>query len=244
MLYTSGNNAFLLNNQQAPCTPGTLAITWPGIPHEFGPVHSGSVGYYEVTFELHDGRRALSLPLNEVLSEYVGTPVPPLAMTSRPTDRLARQIASLIERIASHACQSMPIELLKAYHAAGELLGVIAQEALHAPEKTVDVMQEARWHLLQRFAEPIGIVELARELGISQEYLSRAFRARFGVSPLQFRQDLRIDAAVRLLGSGALSCKEVASRLGFADVQTFTKAFVRHRGQTPGKLARELAHAR
>lgn len=243
VLYTGGDNAFLLGNQQVPCRDTTLVLAPPGVPHDFGPTRPGSVSYQEVTFELSNGTHRLNEPFDEVLSEYAGLTIPPVAMVTQAPVQLARAITHLIESCVRHATSSAPMGLFAAYQSVGELLGVIAEETMEVSRDRTDTIAEARRHLLRRFAEPASVVELAAELGITQSHLSRAFKARYGVSPMQFRQDLRIAAAVRLLSMGSLSCKEVAARLGFADVQTFTKAFTRHRGQTPGRLARELARS-
>jgi len=146
------------------------------------------------------------------------------------------RIRQLIGRVVTEAGSGSVMSLFRAHVAIAELFALVLEEV--GTEQAADPVSLAHRNITIRYAQPLGIVALAEELGISPAYLSRAFKKRYGVSPVQFRQQLRLEAAARLLQTSSLSCKEVAARLGFADVQSFTKAFVRHHGHTPGRFSR------
>jgi AraC-like DNA-binding protein len=62
-----------------------------------------------------------------------------------------------------------------------------------------------------------SVGNMARELGVSREHLSRAFSAHFGMSPVCFRGELRLARTLALLGSRHSSLTQVALAAGFAD---------------------------
>ncbi|GMA28692.1 helix-turn-helix transcriptional regulator [Arenivirga flava] len=96
-------------------------------------------------------------------------------------------------------------------------------------------------HLLDDPADPRSGADWARELGLSERSLTRAFRAQTGLSYLQWRQTLRVQSALTLLGEGA-QVQEVAEQLGYAQPSTFIAAFRRITGTTPGAFTARPRH--
>jgi len=80
-----------------------------------------------------------------------------------------------------------------------------------------------------------GIREIASQIGISREHLSRIFREKTGTSVKRFMLDEKIRIAARLLRNTGLSCKEIAARTGFRDHSTFYRAFLRKMKTSPDK---------
>ena len=78
--------------------------------------------------------------------------------------------------------------------------------------------------------------EWARETGVSERTLARAFRTHTGLSFLQWRQALRVHRALELLGEG-LAVQDVSDILGYSQVSTFIAAFKRVMGITPGAFS-------
>ena len=241
VLFTQSNSHIILGDRLLPVKRGTLVLCPPGLDHDFGPQGPGEITYHEITFELVSGNDRLHLPFGDLLSLYADTPLAPLP----PAQVLAKEQIGVWEQlllgVIHEATTSSRMALFNAHRQLLELFGLIIEE-LTLPRQGYArgkdyVVAEVRRRIARRFAEPVRIRELAKEMMLSPEHLSRAFQQRYGQSPLQYRQELRLAAGARLLQTSSLSCKEVAARLGFADVQTFTKAFKRHRGQTPGEVA-------
>lgn len=84
------------------------------------------------------------------------------------------------------------------------------------------------------YAGKLSLNEVAQRCGISSEHLSRAFKRRYGITPSRYRDALRMDAANNLLRHSDLLIKEIAYRLGYPDLFTFSKAFRRHYHCAPG----------
>lgn len=84
-----------------------------------------------------------------------------------------------------------------------------------------------------------SIEELARICSISQSHLMRTFKASTGWPIHKFVAEERLRAAKKLLASGHLNAKEIASRLGFRSPAYFATAFRRMTGKTPTEYRRE-----
>ncbi len=68
--------------------------------------------------------------------------------------------------------------------------------------------------------------------------LEKNFKKLFGMSPLKYRNSLRINRA-KILLLGGKSISETAIELGFPDVYYFTKTFKGITGKTPGQFIKE-----
>ncbi len=74
---------------------------------------------------------------------------------------------------------------------------------------------------------------MAEAGGLSARSLSRLFRRHLGVSPAEFVERLRLDAARRLLIEGAAPVEAVALAAGFGSLRRMDRAFARLLGTTP-----------
>jgi AraC-like DNA-binding protein len=84
-----------------------------------------------------------------------------------------------------------------------------------------------------RYAEPLGVPDLARAAGLSPAHFSREFRAAFGESPHQYLLTRRLERAAALLRTTDNSVAEICFAVGLASVGSFTTSFKRMFGLTP-----------
>lgn len=89
-------------------------------------------------------------------------------------------------------------------------------------------------------AAPLAIEQLAAQVHISPNHLTRLFRKELHVTPNQFWDRLRIEHASSRLRQPDIRIKEVAIDLGFKHLSHFSKWFKRHTGGCP-QAAREGA---
>jgi AraC-like DNA-binding protein len=98
--------------------------------------------------------------------------------------------------------------------------------------------------LLQRLDDPAPTIEdLAREVRISPFHFIRQFEAVFGVTPHQYRIQVRLDRAKELLASGQLSVTDVCMEVGFSSLGSFSTLFTRRFGETPSAYRRRVRAA-
>jgi AraC-like DNA-binding protein len=84
-----------------------------------------------------------------------------------------------------------------------------------------------------RYAEPLGVEEMAAAAGLSRAHFSREFRRAFGESPYSYLLTRRLDRAAALLRNTDRSVAEICLDVGLTSVGSFTTSFKRNFGKTP-----------
>jgi AraC-like DNA-binding protein len=79
---------------------------------------------------------------------------------------------------------------------------------------------------------------LALEAGLSRTALAERFREAMGDTPLAHLRTLRLQSAMRLLGSTEQTLEQVAQAVGYQDAFSFSKAFKREVGLSPREFRR------
>lgn len=87
-------------------------------------------------------------------------------------------------------------------------------------------------YLEKHYLEQIRLDELEKELGFSKYYLIRVFESVYGLSPIRYTINLRIEESKKLLHSG-MKYTEVAYATGFYDQSHFIRHFKLIVGVTP-----------
>ena len=84
-----------------------------------------------------------------------------------------------------------------------------------------------------RYAEAIGVEDMAAAAGLSRAHFSRAFRRAFGETPRAYLLTRRLERAAALLRTTDRSVVEVCLDVGLVSVGSFTTSFTRTFGLTP-----------
>lgn len=85
------------------------------------------------------------------------------------------------------------------------------------------------------FAQPWSVAELAAIALLSPTHFRRQFNALFGLPPLRYLQRRRIERAQDLLLGTDLEVTEIAGRVGYESLGTFTRIFTELVGDSPGR---------
>src|SRR4051812_5385884 len=84
-----------------------------------------------------------------------------------------------------------------------------------------------------RYAEPLGVADLARAAGLSPAHFSREFRKTFGESPHSYLLTRRLERAAALLRNTDRSVADICMSVGLTSVGSFTSSFSRLFGRSP-----------
>ena len=90
-------------------------------------------------------------------------------------------------------------------------------------------------------AADLRVPVLAEAAGMSERHFSREFTRLLGTPPGEYVEQVRVDAARRLLESEAVLVSVVATRAGFGTSETMRRAFLRRLGVAPDHYRRRFS---
>lgn len=91
----------------------------------------------------------------------------------------------------------------------------------------------AQHWLQQRFSQQVRMGDLAADLRVSTRTLERRFQRSLNMSPLDYLQRLRIEAAKHMLARSNRKVERVAYLVGYADAAFFKQLFKTEVGMSP-----------
>ena len=132
--------------------------------------------------------------------------------------------------------------LLKKKELMYRLLGLVYRNELHPMgEEAIDSRIARGVHLLeQTYLENLPIEQYANECNVSVNTFRRIFGKQFGMSPIKYRNLLRMDRAKDLLYEGGFTVAEVAYAVGFENVGYFCRSYRQSIGETPTNTKKRL----
>ncbi len=95
------------------------------------------------------------------------------------------------------------------------------------------VIHKAKNFLKKHYAEQIRLADLAEYMHISESHLSRLFKKNIGMSFTQYIINIRIEAAISLMNNTNLKVYEIAERVGYQNVEHFSRIFKNITGKSP-----------
>ena len=93
--------------------------------------------------------------------------------------------------------------------------------------------------LEQTYLENLPIEKYAAESHVSVNTFRSVFQKQFGMSPLKYRNYLRIERAKELLSEGCFTVTEVAYASGFENIGYFCRYYRQLTGEAPGQTKRK-----
>ena len=100
-------------------------------------------------------------------------------------------------------------------------------------KQQIMAVQRMQDYIQRNMEREISLSDLAREALFSPWYSYRLFRDCLGLTPTEYIRKYRLSLAARRLREGGERVIDVAFDLGFANVDTFTRAFYREFGLNP-----------
>lgn len=84
-----------------------------------------------------------------------------------------------------------------------------------------------------------SVSQVAEELCVSKEHLSRIFKKKYGVSVVCYLTNMRIKRAKFLLLNTSFSMQQISEKCGFFDANYFSRTFKKIVGVTPSEFKKE-----
>ncbi|MBI5724811.1 MAG: helix-turn-helix transcriptional regulator [Planctomycetes bacterium] len=241
VLVTGGKGEFLIRGENIPVRKGLLFLVSPGCPHSFLNTRDETKEYCVVTFEILDGNRPLTWPFHRLMAEWTGRPCREIAMVDAPPhvyQFLMTEIEQLV-RIgfagktdsALYMSQCLSRILMGLYE---HLYCRDRAEAFSSP------VLKIREYLRLNYMHDDSLAVLAKIACLNANYLSFIFKRETGLTPVRYRQNLRVHTAAKLLCNSEYPLKQIAELVGFSDIYYFSRMFRKILRVPPGQYRRRI----
>jgi AraC-like DNA-binding protein len=100
-------------------------------------------------------------------------------------------------------------------------------------DKNEILAEKARRYLESNIHRTISVEDVAAKFFLSPHYFAKKFKAETGMGIKEYHNQARLEKAKELLQDPLLSVSEVASKLGFSNVNYFTNKFRERYGMPP-----------
>jgi AraC family transcriptional regulator len=171
-----------------------------------------------------------------------GEPARSIRYIAGVRDEVIHEIGlSIISAMTNEAAAGrMFVETASATLAARLLQKYCDRGACKSREPTTHRIDHARLrraldHISANLDEEITLAQLAQVAGVSVFHFARTFTCAMGVSPSRYVSRMRLEKAMADIAAGKLSLAEIAFKAGFSSQASFTRAFYRVTGLTPGE---------
>jgi signal transduction histidine kinase/AraC-like DNA-binding protein/ABC-type sugar transport system substrate-binding protein len=93
------------------------------------------------------------------------------------------------------------------------------------PQSTSILVKQTIACIQQNYAQRLSRQQIAKAVGVSEDYLGRIFQQELGISPMEYLNRYRIKEAKALLNHTCASITDIAAQVGFDDPAYFSRAF-------------------
>lgn len=225
------NGSLLLTDDKEPCalTTGQAAVIRPNSTVTLLPQEDTAI-----TVLILQGEAANRL-FNETILKG-GSLFPAGGGSVTGTLRQLEAEAARSGQVSAARASALAFDLLTRLYGTG-----VPRQGVH--RQLPRVVAEALTLLQRDFLYLSGISDLAERLNVSQEYLTRSFRAHVGTTPGQYLNRMRVERAKLLLRQPGTSVAFVSDACGFANSNYFARMFRSFVGMTPSRYAREMGRS-
>ncbi|HIT59992.1 MAG TPA: helix-turn-helix domain-containing protein [Candidatus Fimousia stercorigallinarum] len=228
LLFVAGGKAVVVINQQKfPVEKGDILVVERGCIHSVisDPKQSSDIYSCSLTDYQLDGREP-----EQVLQRPNLVPVKHAGEKEAFLEACWKELFSdqdRDDRMSVSICNLIAGSLVLLYYELFE----DQEQTYRMPEHhfTQDILVFIYGH----FSENITLERLAGEFHMSAGHISHEFSRAFGISPINYAINLRIDQAKWLLIQSELSIREISEEVGYQNIQHFAKIFQKRTGYLP-----------
>lgn len=201
-------------------TTGSLFVLFPGVWHRYAP-HQHT-GWVEQWLELR------GTALDRARERGLITPERPV-IDAGPE----RALHDTFSRVHAWAHQNAIAHQDLLSTLGLHLLALLGHSSREERDRLGRMVERAQTLITARADGAISLPALARELKVGYSQFRQVFKARTGVSPKRFQQELRIRRAQEFLANTDKSLEEVAELLGFSSSFHLSRQFKELTGIAP-----------
>lgn len=234
---SGGAGHVILDNETIKVEPGWLLITSPDQFHYFGNLPGDSKDYCEVTFEfLNEKGDALTIPFSKVLEIWSGRSCQIIdrVFVKPELHHLIIEKIRILVMTGKNQNYGFSLDIIT-------ILSDIFRDlflnlfSTDIRSRTKNPILEIHDYLHKNFQKKISLEDLSKLTGLSKNYISRKFKDDYGQTPINYLQEIRMEAAQIMLKNTEYPIKQVGEIVGYDDVYFFSKVFKTLTKLPPGK---------
>ena len=108
---------------------------------------------------------------------------------------------------------------------------------------TSEPLRELQVYMLENLKTDLSVEALAERIGMSPRHFSRVCLREMKMTPGQFVDRLRVEAAQQMIDSSSMGLKEIADACGFGSADSMRRTFQRVIGITAGEYTERFKRA-
>ncbi|MFC5653242.1 AraC family transcriptional regulator [Paenibacillus solisilvae] len=228
---TDGSGSMIVDGKHNSVIENDIFLYQPGVYHEIISNLSDPMKAIELKFITHDP---------SLINDLKQLPI----RVSNASTHIKRMFNSLVEEALGKKMYfkesitvktiELLLQLLRSYSVSTHSRG---EQNIKLVFKENEIRNEMANNLLKyihkHFTQKITLEDLSVEFNINKEYLCRVFSKVFGISPIQYVINLRIEKAKELLTDSELSVTEISEVVGFNSIHYLSRYFSNKEGITP-----------
>lgn len=110
----------------------------------------------------------------------------------------------------------------------------------HSLAQYSPIVKKAVNYIKLNIASPLTVSEVAHEVGVSPDYLTRLFKKELDAPVISFINQKRIQASLKLLNTTDLYIQDIGDMVGIPDTSYFNKLFKKYIGISPKQYRESL----
>jgi len=246
-LIAQGSKMVLLGDHRYPYDPDHYLIATLELPRiSYVLEASPEVPYLSFRLELDPAL------VNELMLEAGKAAPPPqpasgvIAMDVSPLDvDLQDAVLRLVRLVEAPEQAGVFLPLVKREIIHRLLMGSQGSRLRHMASQNgfSPVISRVIERIRENLEQPLGIEDLAREVGMSVSGLHHHFKTATAMSPMQYQKQLRLQEARRMMLRENLDAASTAYRLGFHDAAHFSREYKSLFGEPPMRDMQRLREA-
>lgn len=238
VLFPHGHAHVLLDAPESPAVAASVIV--PEIPADYGTITYGGggdpvgmlCGYFKFDRRGHTALLMALPPFIHIHAMDVADDFPWLQTTMQFIDYEPRHVRPGTDAVVARLVEVLFMQIMRAYSAtsrdAAGLLGAITDARIGRALSCMHAEPGANWTLAQ----------LAGHAGMSRSAFAAGFQQQVGQTPMHYLSEWRMLKARRLLETSRRSMGDIAEACGYQSESSFSKAFKKQFGSSPGMLRR------
>jgi AraC-like DNA-binding protein/mannose-6-phosphate isomerase-like protein (cupin superfamily) len=214
--FVSGKGTYFIDDRWMEYSPGTFCFVPPRILHAIRYPQTADIDTYSIKFKLPGDAFSADIPVEAF--------VRPLPAEKQP------DVLVLLKKIVGEFVMDIPVSPNRLTSLIGLINEILFPSAGGGEESFVSRVKNI---VLANYSRELRITEIARQMRISSEYLSRQFKKCTQQTLVSYINAHRMNLGITMLQNTDMPIKQIAADCGFKNVNYFSTMFKLYFSVTP-----------